>query len=48
VFIPVSASVALDRIYRFVRERQLICEIQQAKDGEGKSFHSIDQYKRYE
>ncbi|KAI6215631.1 Protein kinase domain-containing protein [Aphelenchoides besseyi] len=27
VFIPVSLNVALDRVYRFVRERQLVCEV---------------------
>lgn len=38
VFIPVSANVALDRIYRFVRERQLVCEVRQADDGESKFY----------
>lgn len=38
VFIPVSATVALDRIYKFVGERQLICEVRQAENGKGRHF----------
>lgn len=34
-FIPVSPSVALDRVYRFVRENELLCEVRRAEDDSG-------------
>ncbi|KAI6177480.1 Protein kinase domain-containing protein [Aphelenchoides bicaudatus] len=35
VFIPVSVSVALDRVYRFVNEKQLVCEVRPATEDGG-------------
>lgn len=35
VFIPIPPTVALDRIHRFVREHQFVCEVRPADEGSG-------------